>query len=176
MDIDKYEMGFFNTQIVSAVASLGFEQPDVDFTNTSLYTVFSNRCSPPAAVIPPDAGEQLQTICVAGNCPLDGNAACGAYPNGGPVEQPVVANASLVGELVKGNETEAAPTAVWPVHCKRDEGGRCEFASGSASAAPSGEAGNLAATTMQPFRGGAVDVVLLAIGMLVAGAAGFFVV
>lgn len=176
MDVDKYEMGFFNKQIVDAVASLGFEQPDVDFTNTSLDTVFSNRCSPPAAVIPPDAGEQLQSICVAGNCPLDGNAACGAYPNGGPVEQPVVANASLVGEVVKENETEAAPTAVWPVHCKRDEGGSCAFATGSAPAAPSGEAGNLASTSMQPLASGTVGVVVLAIVMLVAGAAGFLVV
>jgi hypothetical protein len=137
MDIDKYEMGFFNEQIVTAVASLGFEQPDVKFTNDSLYTVFSNRCSLPTAVIPPDAGPQLQSICVAGNCPLDVNATCGAYPGGGFVEQPAVANTTLVGNVTKENETEAAPTAKWPVHClaARDVSGTqtCSFAGGAAT-------------------------------------------
>lgn len=151
MDIDKYEFGFFTKQIVNAIASLGFEKTDVDFTNTSLYTVFGNRCSPPTAVIPPDAGKQLQSICVAGNCPIDENASCGSYPNGGPVEQPVIANATLVGDVVKENETEAAATAVWPVHCKREEGGDCAFASSTASGAASSESGNAAAAAfVQP--------------------------
>ena len=142
MDVDKYEMGFFTKQIVDAVASLGFEKADVEFTNTSIYTVFGNRCSPPATLIPPDAGDQLQSICVAGNCPLDAHATCGSYPNGGPVEQPLVANATLVGEVMKENETEAAATAVWPVHCKRDEGEDCAFASSTASATAASATGN----------------------------------
>ena len=117
MDIDKYEMGFFNHQITLAVASLGFEQPDVDFTLTSLEKVFSTRCSPPATVIPADAGPQLQEICGAPNCPLDPNANCAAYPDGEPEQQPVIANATLLGNVTKENEAAAATTAVWPAHC-----------------------------------------------------------
>jgi hypothetical protein len=147
-------VGFFNKQIVDAVASLGFEEADVKFTADGLEATFSNRCSPPATVIPPEAGDQLQSICVAGSCPLDENAACGAYPNGGFVEQPVVANATLVGNVTKVNETEAAPTAIWPVHCvaARDESGgatqTCSFASGTATesaAASSTSGGGVAA-------------------------------
>ena len=145
MNLDKYETSFFTKQIVDAVISLGFEQPDIDFTTTSLYTVFGNRCSPATTVIPSEAGEQLQSICVAANCPLDVNATCGAYPNGGLVEQPVIANASLLGDVVKEDETAAAPTAAWPTHCKRDGSSgeqQCAFASSTAFATPSGSSGN----------------------------------
>ena len=62
MNLDKCETSFFTKQIVDAVTSLGVEQPDIDFTNTSLYTVFRNRCSPATTVIPPEAVEQLQSI------------------------------------------------------------------------------------------------------------------
>lgn len=150
MDIEKYEMDFFTLQIVSAVASLGFEAADVHFTNASLHAAFGHRCSPPTTVIPPAAGQQLQSICVAPDCPLHPHARCGAYPDGGPVEQPAIANATLVGDVVKANETEAAPTAVWPAHCKRDgkgSDGGCASASGSASAsaASGSHSGNAAA-------------------------------
>ena len=134
-------MGFFNERIALAGASLGFEQPDVDFTKKSLEEVFSRCCSSPAAVIPPNAGAQLQAICTVPNCPLDRNANCAAYPNGGPVEQPVIANATLVGNVTKENETAAATTAVWPAHCvyARDVAGtkkeHCAFETSAATGA-----------------------------------------
>jgi len=62
MNLDKYETSFFTKQIVDAVTPLGFEQPDIDFTNTSLYAVFGNCCSPATTVILPGAVEQLQSI------------------------------------------------------------------------------------------------------------------
>ena len=145
MNLDKYETSFFTKQIVDTVTALGFEQPDIDFTNTSLCTVFGDRCSPATTVISPEADEQLQSICVAANCPLDVNATCGAYPNGGLVEQPVIANASLLDDVVKENETAAAPMAAWPVHCKRDGSSgeqECAFSSSTASATPGGSSGN----------------------------------
>lgn len=136
MDTDKYEWGFFTKQIVDAVASLGFDEADVKYTNDGLYATFGDRCSPPATVIPPDAEPELQAICVAGNCPLSKESACGAYPNGGPVEQPVIANPSLVGNVTKLNEASAAPTARWPLHCIAARDGTsqtCAFTSGTAT-------------------------------------------
>lgn len=148
MDTDKFEWGFFTKQIVDAVASLGFDEADVKFTNDGLHATFGDRCSPPATVIPPDAEPELQAICVAGNCPLSERSTCGAYPGGGPVEQPVIADANLVGNVTKVNEASAAPTANWPIHCVAERDGSsttCSFASGSATreSAPSatGEGG-----------------------------------
>ncbi|KIX04298.1 uncharacterized protein Z518_05165 [Rhinocladiella mackenziei CBS 650.93] len=113
MDSDKYEAGFFNQQIGLAVASVGFEEADVNFTLTALDMTFTHRCSPPAAVIPASAGPQLQSICVAPDCPLDPMADCSVYPNNGVIAQPAIANATLVGDIAKQNETEdgATPSA-----------------------------------------------------------------
>ena len=101
-------MGYANEQITLAVKSLGFEQPDVDFTLQSLEKVFSYRCSPATAVIPPEAGPKLQSICGSSDCPLDPNATCSAYPDDGVEQYPVIANASLVGSIVKENDTASA--------------------------------------------------------------------
>lgn len=176
MDIDKYEMNFFTEQIVTAVASVGFEQPDIDFTNSSLYATFANRCSPPTTVIPADAGPQLQAICVAGNCPLAENSTCSAYPNGGPVEQPVVANASLVGNVTKENEAAAATTAVWPVHCvvaRDDSSGsqtKCAFSSGTATGTAAGGTTGSGATMVSGGTGSVVKLCfVVAFAMMFGG-------
>ena len=110
MDADKWEAGYFNQQIVLAVQSLGFEEPDVNFTRDALDATFTHRCSPPATVIPASAGDQLQSICVAPNCPLDPHANCSAYPDNGFVAQPAIANVTLLDGVPKENETEAAAT------------------------------------------------------------------
>ena len=134
MDLDAFEFGYFAQQIVLAAASVGFEQPDIDYTNSSLSAAFGNRCSPPAVVIPPFAGKQLQAICAAPDCPLDSTPMCYAYPNNGIVRQPAIANATLAGNVTKENETAAATTALWPSHCKRGAtSSGCNFASSTAA-------------------------------------------
>ena len=108
MYLDKYELGYFYEQVSLAVKSLGFEEPDVDFTKKTLETVFGKRCSPPATVIRAEDGPLLQSSCIAEGCPLDANATCDAYPNGGFGQYPVIANATLVGDIVKENGTSLA--------------------------------------------------------------------
>src|SRR4051812_8581030 len=76
MDLDVYEMGFFIQQVGSALTSLGFDEADVTSTASFLDTVFNYRCSPEPPAIPASAGPQLQSICIAHNCPLDANATC----------------------------------------------------------------------------------------------------
>ena len=78
---------------------------------------------------------------MAPDCPLDTNADCAAYPDGGPVEQPAVANASLVGKVKQQNKTEAGATASWPAHCVVTRGAseteQCATATPSAPSATS---------------------------------------
>lgn len=111
MDIGKYEMGLLHKRTVNAVASLGFEKADVEFTNTSLYTVFpiaarhrrpsflqtsESSCSPSAL------RTAARSMTVRPAAPIQCRSC----------ETTVIANATLVGDLVKENETEAALTAV----------------------------------------------------------------
>lgn len=106
MDPNIWEAGYFNEQIVLAGKSIGFEEPDVNFTRDALDQTFTYRCIPPAAVIPPSAGPQLQTICSDVNsCPLAKNANCSAYPDGGVVDYPTIANVTLLQGVPKENDT-----------------------------------------------------------------------
>ncbi|EXJ74970.1 uncharacterized protein A1O5_01666 [Cladophialophora psammophila CBS 110553] len=106
MDPNVWEAGYFNEQIVLAGKSIGFEEPDVNFTREALDQTFTYRCIPPAAVIPPSAGPQLQTICSdVYSCPLAANANCSAYPDNGVVPYPEIANVTLLQGVPKENDT-----------------------------------------------------------------------
>lgn len=134
MDPDIFEAGFFNEQIVLAVQSVGFEDPDVTFTREGLAKTFTTRCIPPAAVIPASAGPQLQSICVAPDCPLDPQANCSAYPNDGNVTPPAIANATLVGPAAKVNGT-AAPATESPSSTSTSSTPASSLSAGSSSTA-----------------------------------------
>ncbi|KAI1372259.1 hypothetical protein F4677DRAFT_449573 [Hypoxylon crocopeplum] len=109
MDLNQAEMGFFIDQAVRGLLSFGFGDADAQFVNDTLNSVFNRRCSPAAAVIPPDAGPQLQAICIAPDCLLSANDTCSAYD---PAMTPSVANATLIGNYSKaqdGSTTFDAP-------------------------------------------------------------------
>jgi hypothetical protein len=108
MDLDKYEMGFFNEQVALAIKSIGFSEDDITFVRGSLEKEFTRRCSPEATVIPASAGPNLQAICIAENCLLDPHATCSAYPNKGIAEIPAIANATLVGNITKSDSDGAS--------------------------------------------------------------------
>src|SRR3978361_1939834 len=106
MDSNLWESGYFNEQIVLAGKSIGFEDPDVEYTRVGLDQTFTYRCLPAAAVIPPSAGPQLQTICGDINsCPLAENANCSAYPDDGVLVYPAIANVTLLEGVPKENDT-----------------------------------------------------------------------
>ncbi|KAL6406530.1 hypothetical protein AUP68_09327 [Ilyonectria robusta] len=98
MDLNAAEMGFFVDQAVRGLLSIGFTDSDAQFVNNTLDTVFNHRCAPPAAVIPPTSGPQLQAICIAPDCSLSANDTCSAYDAAVP---PLVANSSLIGNYTK---------------------------------------------------------------------------
>ncbi|KAH7109515.1 hypothetical protein EDB81DRAFT_612145, partial [Dactylonectria macrodidyma] len=98
MDLNAAEMGFFVDQAVRGLLSFGFTDADAQFVNTTLDSVFNRRCAPAAAVIPPDAGPQLQAICIAPDCLLAANDTCSAYDTAVP---PSVANATAIGNYTK---------------------------------------------------------------------------
>lgn len=98
MGLNAAEMGFFVDQAVRGSLSIGFTDSDAQFVNNTLDTVFNYRCAPPAAVIPPTAGPQLQAICIAPDCSLAANDTCSAYDAAVPA---LVANSTLIGNYAK---------------------------------------------------------------------------
>ena len=104
MDLDKYQLGFFNEQCGLSLAALGVYQSDVSILLEKLDRLFTRRCSPPARV-PEDAPAALQAICIAPNCPLDTHPDCAAYPSKGVALAPGIANATLAGNLTATNGT-----------------------------------------------------------------------
>jgi hypothetical protein len=90
MDLDRYQMGFFIELCVSSMKSLGISAADADLFGDTLTSLFDFRCSPPA-LIPkePAAGPELQSVCIAENCPFDPKADCAAYPLKGVAGLPV---------------------------------------------------------------------------------------
>ena len=62
---------------------------DANIIYNILDTLFNKRCSPPTAAVGIGAPAELQSICIAENCPLDPNANCSAYPDNGIAKIPV---------------------------------------------------------------------------------------
>lgn len=92
MDLDVYQNTYFIQQVGLAAASFGVAQSDITIVANALVSLFNYRCLPAATVIP-SQGAQLQSICIASDCPLAANATCASYQN---VSMPAVANSSLV--------------------------------------------------------------------------------
>jgi uncharacterized membrane protein YgcG len=78
MNLTKYEMDYFITQVGLAAASFGVATADVMAVGMALNDTFNQRCSAPAAVIPAQ-GAQLQAICQASDCALATSAVCDQY-------------------------------------------------------------------------------------------------
>lgn len=79
MDLDAYEVGYFITQVGLSAASFGVATEDVEAVGHALAALFDYRCAPPTVVIPSQPAD-LQSICLADNCPVAANATCSSYP------------------------------------------------------------------------------------------------
>jgi hypothetical protein len=88
MDLDEAELTYFGQQVGLAALSFGVTQADVAIVGSALQALFGYRCSPPVAIT---STPQLQSICIAPDCPLDPKAACGDYPYWGKGKEPQVA-------------------------------------------------------------------------------------
>lgn len=113
MDLGYAENSYLIQQFVLSAASLGFSKIDAAKFNSALDFLFNFRGSPPITLIPSEAGEQLQTVCIAPDCPLFPISDLSAYPDVGVAPAPAVVNQTLVGNLtVKATETQTpTPTA-----------------------------------------------------------------
>jgi len=89
MDLDTYQMTFFINTVKSSALSLDFAESDATILYNTLDTPFNRRCSPPLTVQGINALPELQSICIAANCPLDPNANCSFYPDNGVALIPV---------------------------------------------------------------------------------------
>lgn len=104
MDLDFNEMNFFIDQSADSASSLGFAPSDVSIFRKQLQT-FNTRCAAPIAVHGISAPAELQSICIAEDCPLDPSSDCTAYPNNGIALIPVNAT-------TPANTTTNATTSV----------------------------------------------------------------
>lgn len=84
MKLDAFQTQFFVGQVMDSALSLGISSDDVAEIGDMLSKPFGNRCSPPTTIATIEKnGRELQSICIADNCPLDANATCAtcsAYP------------------------------------------------------------------------------------------------
>ncbi|KAL6707492.1 hypothetical protein ACN47E_004062 [Coniothyrium glycines] len=108
MALDPSEMGYFITQVGLAATSFGVTTEDVTAVAGALNKLFNYRCSPPAVVIP-EQGATLNSICQNEMCPLDPNAQCSAYPNNGVVMEPMLANGTGT-NTTKPSSSAATPS------------------------------------------------------------------
>ena len=92
MNLNYHEIGYFITQIGLAASSFGVSSADITSIAAALGEAFDVKCTPPT-VVDPSQGPQLQSICLADDCPEAQEGDCGPYgPSAG---KPIVANATL---------------------------------------------------------------------------------
>jgi hypothetical protein len=89
MDLDIFQMTYFINLVVTALTSLGISPSDASLIGSSLTKQFNTRCAAPISVPNIAAPPELQSICIAPNCPLDPNPNCSAYPLDGVALAPV---------------------------------------------------------------------------------------
>jgi len=82
MNLGPNELGYFITQVALSGASFGVTEDDLTAVGKSLNAAFGFRCAPEAEIIP-GLGKQLNSMCIADECPLHPNATCDAYETDG---------------------------------------------------------------------------------------------
>ncbi|KAJ4409419.1 hypothetical protein N0V82_009486 [Gnomoniopsis sp. IMI 355080] len=83
MDLDVNEVGYFIQQVGLAAESFGVTAADATAVGTALNSLFGYRCAPNATAIAAQ-GPQMQSICIADDCPIAKDAVCDQYAT--PVE------------------------------------------------------------------------------------------
>lgn len=83
MDLDVNEVGYFIQQVGLAAESFGVTADDATAVGTALNSLFGYRCAPNTTAIAAQ-GPQMQSICIADDCPIAKDAVCDEYAT--PVE------------------------------------------------------------------------------------------
>ncbi|MCJ1311602.1 hypothetical protein MMC25_005275 [Agyrium rufum] len=108
MDIDIAQITYFITQVGLSATSFGVAPADVTEVGTLLTKLFAYRCTAPVAVLPNEAPE-LQSICIADDCPTAPNSTCSAYS---AAVEPGVANTTLAAGLGSNSTSSAGASGV----------------------------------------------------------------
>lgn len=115
MDLDIFQMDFFIGLVVTAAASLGISATDASLVGSVLTKEFNTRCAAPISIPNIAAPPELQSICIASNCPLDPSSNCSAYPLDGVALAPVnVTNNATVGSTGNGTATSNSTSGGTP--------------------------------------------------------------
>lgn len=115
MDLDIFQMDFFIGLVVTSATSLGISAPDASLVGDNLYRLFNTRCAAPTIVPNIAAPPELQSICIAPNCPLDPNPNCSAYPLDGVALAPVNVTTNVtVGATGNGTMTSNSTSSGVP--------------------------------------------------------------
>ncbi|KAK0388978.1 hypothetical protein NLU13_2555 [Sarocladium strictum] len=110
MNLNDAEMTYFITQVGMSAASFGVAEADVTAVGESLGKIFNVRCAPAAEVIKAQ-GPQLQSICIADDCPLAENAVCDKYDKAVEPQPASSSNATASGtSTVAATGTGMKPT------------------------------------------------------------------
>jgi hypothetical protein len=150
MDLDSAQVGYFIQQVGLAAESFGVATSDITAVATALEGYFDVRCAPPTTIIPVE-GPQLQSICIAEDCPLAPNSTCSSYQ---PAVLPGVANSTLADGLGNVSSTATASAAgISPTPSGSATGSSTASGSATASsgAAVANAAGVLAAGGLAAF-------------------------
>jgi hypothetical protein len=105
MGLENHEVGYFINQVGLAAASFGVAEDDVNAVGMALTSLFGYRCAPPAAAIEAQ-GPQLQSICIAEDCPLAEDAVCDSYES---VVEPQTVSSSTMSGTMSGTMTMSTP-------------------------------------------------------------------
>ena len=69
MALDAYQVQYFIHQVGLSAASFGVADADIEYVGHALQGFFGVKCAPETKIIP-DAGKELQSICIAVGVPL----------------------------------------------------------------------------------------------------------
>jgi hypothetical protein len=115
MDLDIFQMTYFTNLVVTSLISLGVSPSDSSLIGSSLTKQFNTRCAAPISIPNVAAPPELQSICIAPNCPLDPNPNCSAYPLDGVALAPVNVTTNVtVGSSGNGTVTNSTTSGAPP--------------------------------------------------------------
>jgi len=110
MDLNPYQLGYFITQVGLSAASFGVATADVTAVGTALGSLFGQRCSPDAMVVPGTPAAP-QAICQDDSCPEAASPNCSEY---GKAVAPMSATASSAGATPTSSPAPSASGASKP--------------------------------------------------------------
>ena len=99
MALDFAEVSYFISQVGLAAASFGVADDDIKAVATALNELFNVKCAPATTVIK-SQGSELQSICIADDCPLAMNSTCSMYDT--PVEPKNATSKSTTSSMPSG--------------------------------------------------------------------------